>query len=203
MIHSSSNFATRVKQDLPPDYPLSVEERTIPADESKFGKLVYMGSISSKVYASKLISLSSTAIGIGIQPGLMKYMAENSFPLPVQVVLETFCGFFVFITPFLLHFVARRYIMRLYFDPETKIFTAVSLRFMPVKKFTKFTREDVEVPPIPGMFTSITVRQGQKKQPFFINPPEFIDNEAYKILMSYDLPMDILRNDDAETKKKN
>lgn len=199
MLHMSPSRLSS-KAAPPPGFVGEAIDRAVPPDEATFGNLVYVGSISRQIYASKLISFTSSVGGIAIQPVLLREM-EN-LPIFAQIVVESFCGFFVFLTPFLLHFVARRYVLRLYYDPTTNLFTTVSLRFLPRKKFVHFSRDDVSVPPVPGMFTSIVVQQGDKGLPFFINPPEFLDNDAYKILMGYDLPMDILRDPEEDEGKK-
>ena len=163
----------------------------IPADERELGQLVYVGSISNQITRTKYISFVSSLMGIALQPELFARM--DQFPAFAKVMIGTFCGFFVFVTPVLIHMLARQYILRLYYDPDTEKFNAVTMKFLPTKKFTTFSPEEVEVPAVPGMFTSFTVRQPDGKKPaFFINPPEFRSQNAYIKLMGYDKPMDVI-----------
>lgn len=50
-----------------------------------------------------------------------------------------------------------------------------------------FRREDVEVPDVPGMFSSILV----KGEPLFIQMENFTDVEHYRKIMGYDKPIDL------------
>ena len=174
---------------VPPDF--TIHEK-VPHDELPLGRLVYRGMIEKPIRATKAISIASSGLGIAAQPLLFREAAN--LPLIVKSLVGGFLGFFIFITPLLLHQLVRRYIVRLYYNPQTEEFSAVCLRFIPgLKKVTTFTAEAVEIPPIPGMWTSFIVRQGAKKRPFFVNPGDFTDDKAYIKLMGYDKPMDVIR----------
>jgi hypothetical protein len=190
----------RKKNDLPDDFEIREKVR-IPKSEQELGDLVYTGTIAKHMYATKIISLTSSAMGIAIQPVLYEKMAQ--LPVALQAVVGGVCSFFIFITPFLLHLLVRQYIIRLYYNPETEEFNAITMKFLPsMKKVTNFAARDVEIPAIPGMFTTFTVRQGEKKVPFFVNPPDFLSDQAYIKLMSYDEPMDVIRGPQFEEKKR-
>ncbi|XP_055336027.1 transmembrane protein 70 homolog, mitochondrial-like [Paramacrobiotus metropolitanus] len=176
---------------------ISPARKQLPPIELGFGNLVYRGSISKQVVLVKLLSFGSSALGFMGQPIILRNV--DSLPTWVKAILFSFFGFFIYITPILFHLVVKRYVFRIYYDPSTKLFTAVTTKFIPSWKYLTFPREDVEVPPIGGAFTTITVKQGNKKIPLFINPEEFIDNEVYKLFMSYDLPIDVIRKDKTET----
>lgn len=51
---------------------------------------------------------------------------------------------------------------------------------------TKFTPADVKVPEVPGMFTSIMV----KDTPLFLDPNSFENTDHYIKIMGYDKPID-------------
>ncbi|GAV03303.1 hypothetical protein RvY_13747 [Ramazzottius varieornatus] len=192
----------KLAEPTPMDMEMHVEKPVdIPADERELGQLVYVGSISNQITRTKYISFLSSILGIALQPELLNRM--DQFPVFAKVLIEAFCGFFVFVTPLLIHALARQYVLRMYYDPDTENFNAVTFKFLPRKQFTGFSGEDVQVPAIPGMFTSFTVTlpDGTKKS-FFINPPEFRSKEAYIKLMGYDKPMDIINGPQFGSKDK-
>lgn len=73
----------------------------------------------------------------------------------------------------------------------------------------RFTVDDVTVPDVPGMFTSLIVKQkGSGKQiPLFIDPRLFGDHvQHYVKIMGYDKPIDfklnLTENENSEPEKK-
>lgn len=54
---------------------------------------------------------------------------------------------------------------------------------------TTFKIDDIEIPEMPGMFTSILV--GPKKVPLFVDPRDFSDTHHYARFMGFDKPIDI------------
>lgn len=61
-----------------------------------------------------------------------------------------------------------------------------------------FKLEDVEVPAVPGMFSSILV----KGEPFFIQMEDFKDVEHYRKIMGYDKPIDFKLHTTTESVKQ-
>ena len=51
-----------------------------------------------------------------------------------MVALYSAVGMFTFVTPFLIHFVAKKYIADIIFDPKTNEYTASTFNFIPTKK---------------------------------------------------------------------
>lgn len=101
-------------------------------------------------------------------------------------------GFFTFVTPFLLHVVTKRYVTELYYNPKEQEYIATTINFFLMKKETKFKPDDVIVPEVPGMFTSILVKSKEGKKPtaLFIDPKLFDDPSHYVKIMGYDKPID-------------
>jgi len=67
----------------------------------------------------------------------------------------------------------------------------------------KFKVEDVIAPEIPGPFTTILVKQGDKKIPLFLADTAFIDISHFGRFMGYDKPIDFkLTVKDVETARK-
>lgn len=108
-------------------------------------------------------------------------------------------GFFTFVTPFLLNFVTKKYVTHLTYDPKSETYTAETLTFFVKKQKINFTPDDVKVPDVPGMFTSMFV----KGIPLFIDPRLFKDPDHYAKIMGYDKPMDFKLEFTETASKKN
>ena len=50
------------------------------------------------------------------------------------VALYSAVGLFTFVTPFLIHFITKKYVTDIMFDPVTKEYTATVYNFFPTKK---------------------------------------------------------------------
>lgn len=68
---------------------------------------------------------------------------------------------------------------------------------------TKFKLKDIQVPEVPGMFSTFMVNG---KTPLFVDASQFSDPEHYVRMMGYDKPLDLKMNlednSSQETKKK-
>lgn len=93
-------------------------------------------------------------------------------------------------TPFMLHWITKRYVLELHFDDETKIFTAKTYNIINQVKETKFKADDVTVPDLPGMLSSFLVNG----KPLFVDANMIQDPDAYAHMMGYDKPFDITLN---------
>lgn len=72
------------------------------------------------------------------------------------------------------------------YDATKGEYTAETISFFLRKKRLSFTPDDVKVPDVPGMFTSMRV----KDVPLFVDSRMFQDPEHYIKIMGYDKPMD-------------
>lgn len=95
-------------------------------------------------------------------------------------------GFFTFVTPLLLHLVTKKYVTNMTFDPVKDEYTAETITFLLRKRKINFKIDDVKIPEVPGMFTSVLV----KGVPLFVDPRMFHDPEHYIKMMGYDKPID-------------
>lgn len=85
------------------------------------------------------------------------------------------------------------------YDPDRKVYIAETITFFLQKHRLEFTPEDVKVPDVPGMFTSMLV----KGKPLFLDPRMFPDPDHYIKIMGYDKPMDFkLELTEEDTSKK-
>ena len=160
------------------------------------GDLVYIGTITKMIRIVKGFSLSTSAIGLGMQPLILKQALAVKPILGVLGVLVS--NFFIFITPVLLHFLTKRYVTKIYLKRDEGIFTATTYSFFLQEKEHKFKASDVTVPKIPGMLTSLKIHG---KTPLFISSDLFIDKSAFVQMMKYDEPLDWEITDKKQNKK--
>ncbi|XP_013782066.1 transmembrane protein 70 homolog, mitochondrial-like [Limulus polyphemus] len=158
----------------------------------------YVGPLAKQIRVVKFFSISTSAIGIALQPFLLK--SYLSFSPLAGLLIGSFFTCFIFVTPILLHWITKRYVVELSLDPSTRVFTATVLTLLNRKKHILFTAEDVHVPDLPGVFTSFVVNG----VPLFVDSQSFEDPQIFKHLMGYDKPLDFHLADDSvsDTKQK-
>lgn len=107
-----------------------------PAKDSEDGQLqrVYYGSLAPRMKLVKLFSLTTSLAGIAAQPILMEQGMKIG-GTGMAVALCTVGGFFTFVTPLLLHFITKKYVTELHYNPVTEEYTAttISLILMKIK----------------------------------------------------------------------
>lgn len=160
-------------------------------------KEIYCGTLTPQIKAVKIFSLSSSVVGIISQPFLFNEIASTG-NIPVIVAAYTAIGFFTVVTPILLHFITKKYVTHLYYNQNTNTYIAKTVNFFCVTKQTEFTPEDVSVPDVPGLFTTIKV----KGKPMFIDPRMFDYPEHYARIMGYDKPLDFKLCQTSENESK-
>ncbi|XP_063872741.1 transmembrane protein 70 homolog, mitochondrial-like isoform X2 [Scylla paramamosain] len=145
-------------------------------------KEIYHGILSTQIKMVKFFSLSTSILGLSVQPMLYQKLGADAGML---VAVASFVGFFTFVTPLLIHWIAKKYVTCLEYDPEKDVYSATTLSFFLLEKKIKFTVDDVKVPEVPGMFTTFLV----KNRPLFVDPRMFKEMEHYGRLMGYDQPI--------------
>lgn len=148
------------------------------------GELVYKGAISGMIKSVKIFSLSTSFLGLCFQP--MFWFNEQAIPLVFKVAFGGIINFCIFLNPFIIHYIAKKYVLDLYWNQETGVFVASTWSFLVRRKEIQFMAEDVKVPDIPGMFTFMEA----KGVPLFIEPQAFLNNDAYVHLMGFNKPLD-------------
>ncbi|KAF2901585.1 hypothetical protein ILUMI_04598 [Ignelater luminosus] len=159
--------------------------KSIPTDTDKDIQ-VYYGILTPQMRAVKLFSLLTSFTGIAAQPFIYKQIGSID-NIPLIIGICSFVGFFTLVTPFLLHFITKKYVTRLVYKPETKTYVATTLTLLNMSKEIEFTPEDVRIPEVPGMFTSFEA----KGNPLFLDPRLFEDPTHYGKIMGYDKPLDL------------
>lgn len=149
------------------------------------GKLVYVGKLDKPFRAAKSLSLASSLAGAVMYPVMLPRILEDA-SLFVAVGYTIISATFVLLTPSLIQMISKRYLTSLYYHESTQQFTGFYKNFFMMERQVKFRAEDVEVPPITGMFTSMLIN----KQPFFINHEDFLDKPVLMKMLGYDKEFD-------------
>ncbi|KAH8378623.1 hypothetical protein KR009_000374 [Drosophila setifemur] len=146
---------------------------------------IYYGTLAPRMKLVKFFSLSTSLAGIAAQPILLEQGMKIG-GTGMAVFLCSVGGFFTFVTPLLLHFITKKYVTEVHYNPKTEEYTATTISLLLMKVKTTFRPSDVVVPEVPGMFTSFLVN----KRPLFVDPALFDDPEHYVKIMGYDKPID-------------
>ncbi|KAK7072124.1 Transmembrane protein 70 [Halocaridina rubra] len=158
-------------------------------------KEIYYGILTTQVRMTKLFSLSTSMLGLMMQPVLMqKFVHAN---VGFAIAAGSFIGFFTFVTPLLIHWITKKYVTRLEYDPQADLYSATTLSFFLREKKIHFKVDDVKVPDVPGLFTTFHV----KNKALFVEPQRFQNIEHYGRIMGYDKPIDFSMEEEDEKGK--
>ena len=146
---------------------------------------IYDGILSTQIKLVKSFSLMTSCICIGFQPVLYTYSSANA---AVVLGAGAFLGFFTFATPLLIHSFSKKYVTKLYYNQVEDKYTAVVYNIFVKPKKIEFKLQDVEVPDIPGMFTTFKANS----VPLFVESSQFKDLRHYGKIMGYDKPIDLM-----------
>uniref|UniRef100_A0A1B6KJ77 Transmembrane protein 70 n=2 Tax=Graphocephala atropunctata TaxID=36148 RepID=A0A1B6KJ77_9HEMI len=156
------------------------------ASNELLGKVIYNGPLASRIRRVKIFSLSTSMMGLIAQPVIIERIMETGVSIVAMIFSGAVIQFFTFVTPVVLHYFTKKYVKAMYFDPETDTYTAVTHTFFATDKLVQFKLDDVTIPDIPRMFTTITV----KGNPLFFDVNFFEDVGHYKKIMGFDKPID-------------
>jgi len=173
------------------------EQDEFPAPESPHQ--IYKGMLTFQVRRIKTFTLGTSLMGLSLQPLLYEKMSSSS-SISLAVAGASIVGFFTFFTPFLIHYVTKKYVTEIIYDPAKEEYIATVFNFFLTKRQIHFKLADVKVPELPGTFTTLHV----KNIPLFCIPPDFIYKEHYGKFMGYDKPINFklgLENEDPKSKQ--
>ncbi|XP_067109713.1 transmembrane protein 70, mitochondrial [Osmerus mordax] len=151
---------------------------------SEEGSLIYTGNLGTAVRGVKIFSYSSSGMSLGF---LAYILLQKGIGVNSLVLKAVFCGavgFFTFLTPILLHHVTKGYVVRLYHNADTDMYTAVTYSALLMEKKTVFHQSDVKIPDVSRIFTTFFAG----KKGLLINPQLFEIRDHYNHLMGYDKP---------------
>lgn len=148
------------------------------------GKVIYTGNLTRMVRNVKLFSLTTSLIGLSFQPMIYKELMD--LPIWLAALLGGTVNSFIFISPVLLHWVSKRYVMEIQFDPALQQFKALTYTFFLRKKQHVFKATDVVVPAIPRLFSTVLILG----KPMLVDISSFSDRNAMLHMLQYDKPME-------------
>jgi transmembrane protein 70, mitochondrial len=94
---------------------------------------IYYGPLTPQIKAVKIFSLTSSMAGLLSQPIIVK-QASAIGSTSLLVVICSMVGFFTFITPLLLHFITKKYVTDIQYDPNTSTYKATTINFFLAEK---------------------------------------------------------------------
>ncbi|KAG4071029.1 hypothetical protein HA402_001466 [Bradysia odoriphaga] len=158
---------------------------------------IYFGTLTPKIRAVKVLSLTTSIVGLAAQPTLIERSSELG-GTSIVILVCSFVGFFTFVTPLVLHFITKKYVTEINYDSTKDEYTATTLSLFLTRKETKFQIKDVRVPEVAGMFTTFFA----KDRPLFVDVELFTDPSHYVKMMGYDKPIDFhMKVNDGDTKE--
>lgn len=102
-------------------------------------EIIYTGKFQSRIIRVKLFSLSTSFMGFSAQPVLLEKGMELG-GAGLATFLCTLAGIFTFVTPVLLHFITKKYVIKITHDPKTDEYVATTISFFLMKNEVKFER---------------------------------------------------------------
>ncbi|XP_053415223.1 transmembrane protein 70, mitochondrial [Nycticebus coucang] len=151
-------------------------------DQSEDGRLIYTGNLARAVFGVKCFSYTTSVISFAFLPYIFAQNNNAFVSLPGQILFYGIIGSFAFITPVLLHFVTKSYVIRLYHEATTDTYKAITYNFVLRETSTVFHQNDVIIPDSTYLFTTFCA----KTKSLLVNPLHFPVPEDYFHLMGYD-----------------
>merc|ERR1711962_769605 len=140
---------------------------------------IYNGILSTQIKLVKGFSLTTSCIGLACQPVLLSYSSHANAAIIFGA--GAFLSFFTFATPLLIHTVSKKYVTKLYHNQVEDKYTAVVYNLLLRPKKIEFKLDVVDVPDLPGMFTTFKARS----VPLFVEGSAFHDPWHYGKLMEF------------------
>ncbi|KAI5255470.1 transmembrane protein 70, mitochondrial [Manis pentadactyla] len=166
-------------------------------EKSENGRLIYTGNLARTVFGVKCFSYSTSVISLAVLPYIF---AQNNIvfgSLPLQILFYGIIGSFTVITPALLHFVTKGYVIRLYHEATTDTYKAITYNVVLSETSTVFHQNDVKIPNSTHVFTTFYA----KTKSLLVNPVLFPNPEDYNHLMGYDKPFTFDMEEASEKKQ--
>lgn len=138
-------------------------------------KLMYEGKLAPKIRYLKGFSIGSSLTLVG----------SYSYILAQKGLSPAIATFGVFTLPFLLSPVIiswffKRYIVKLSYDPTTDRYTAINYGYLFNKRTHEFSKQQV----VRSNFTSMLNTFEVGKEPFFLNEEDLLDVESVELYRS-------------------
>lgn len=98
---------------------------------------IYYGPLTPQIRSVKVFSLGSSMAGLLAQPIILREAATIG-STSLLVAICSVVGFFTFITPLLLHFITKKYVIEIHYDADTSTYSATTLNFFLARKRVSF-----------------------------------------------------------------
>lgn len=143
------------------------------------GLVVYQGPLVNRIKSLKYLSLSTSLVSLVAQPVIILRANEVGSSLFAAGIASTL-GTVVFLTPFLINLVTKRYVYQVEFDTDSQQFTAYTLNILnrPVKHL--FKAGDMKMLPVDKIFANVCIC-GDK--PLFIDLKQVTDYHALELML--------------------
>lgn len=89
--------------------------------------VIYKGLLSDQMKRLKIFSLTTSGMGLLMQPILIEKSSQVS--VGANVAVFGMVGFFTFVTPFLIHAIAKKYVTEIIYDPAKDQYKATAFTF--------------------------------------------------------------------------
>lgn len=147
---------------------------------------IYQGILSTQIKLVKTFSLMTSCIGLAFQPILYSYSSTGG-SVGAVVAAGAVISFFTLGTPLLIHSVSKKYVTKLYYNQVEDKYTAVVYNIFVRPRKIEFKLGDVQVPDIPGMFTTFKA----KNVALFVEGSLFNEPVHFGKIMGYDKPLNL------------
>lgn len=177
-------FQRPVRLQIPLRWERCVQGLRTQVEKSEDERLIYTGNLARTVFGVKCFSYSTSVISLAFLPYIF---AQNNIvfgSLPLQILFYGIIGSFTVITPVLLHFVTKGYVIRLYHEATTDTYKAITYNVVLSETSTVFHQSDVKIPNSAHVFTTFYA----KTKSLLVNPSLFPNPKDYDHLMGYDKP---------------
>ncbi|XP_061550940.1 transmembrane protein 70, mitochondrial isoform X1 [Phycodurus eques] len=179
--HAVSRSSLRPKLKVQPRTPSScLSTRAQSEDEN----LIYTGGLGTAVRGVKMFSYSTSGASLFLVPQILLKTGLGVQSVALQMAFCGIMGFFTFLTPVLLHFITKGYVVRLYHNPDQDTYTAITYSVFLTEQKTVFHQKQVSIPAVSKMFTTFYA----DKTGLLVNPDMFVLPQDYNHLMGYDKP---------------
>ncbi|KAM9307730.1 transmembrane protein 70, mitochondrial [Gastrophryne carolinensis] len=166
------------------EVPLLLRSYSASSSSQEDGRLVYTGNMARAVLGVKFFSYSTSLLSVALLPYILMKTGIGVDSPVLKAAFFSVVGFFTFVTPVTLHFITKGYVVRLYHDSASDLYTAITYNALLAEKRTVFSPADVEDPGVSKMFTTFYA----KKKSMLVNPDLFPSPRDYHHLMGYDKP---------------
>lgn len=135
-------------------------------------KLVYVGSLNNKIKNLKILSLTSS---IGLIAAIAYGVSKNGLTLATSIVGLSFTP--LVLSPFLIAWLFKRYILRLSYNYKKDTYTAQYYGYFLNKKNLSFKSDQVKPANVASILSTFEVNE----RPFFIHDEDLIDVESISL----------------------